>query len=162
LRKIYAAQQQSEWCWAACISMLFAFYDHPVAQVRVVRDAYGSIANMPGNYPALFGSLDRTWEDEGGGEFSVSVNSLFAPEFGITLQSINDLVDELSFERPILHCTTQHAMVLTALKYLNGNAVAAWVMDPWPGVGVRQLAPIELVPFTQGGMLRMVATIAVD
>lgn len=31
------AQEQSNWCWAACYSMVFAYYGHPKEQCRIVN-----------------------------------------------------------------------------------------------------------------------------
>lgn len=162
LQKIYAAQQQSEWCWAASISMIFAFSGHPVRQARIVKEAYGSVMNMPGNYPALFGSLDRNWTDENGDDFSVTLNHLFAPDVGVGNLSNADLAQALEDENPVLYCTSQHAMVLTSMKYIGSNVIDAWVMDPWPGNGLRHLSPLEMRPMLFGGQLRMAATIDVS
>jgi hypothetical protein len=46
----YGAQYMSEWCWAACISMVFAFNGHAVPQSRIVTEAYGAPINMPAVY----------------------------------------------------------------------------------------------------------------
>src|ERR1700693_1072082 len=37
----FQTQQQSEWCWAASISMIWAFYGHPVSQAEIVDSVYG-------------------------------------------------------------------------------------------------------------------------
>jgi len=42
-----AFQQQNEWCWAACISMVFEYYKHAVDQERIVKETWGTVANMP-------------------------------------------------------------------------------------------------------------------
>jgi hypothetical protein len=162
LGKVYSPQRMSEWCWAASISMIFSYNGHPIRQERIVQDAYGGIGNVPGNYPALFGSLDRSWTDDDGDDFTVSVNNLFAPEFGASALTNADLVAALQQERPILYCTVQHAMVLTSMSYVGANVVEAWVMDPWPGYGLRRLTPAEMVPFPMGGQLRMAATLDIS
>src|SRR4051812_26601268 len=41
-------QHASQWCWAACISMIFRYYDHPVRQARIVEETWGDIVNLPG------------------------------------------------------------------------------------------------------------------
>jgi hypothetical protein len=161
LQQVYAPQSQSQWCWAACISMIFAFNDHPIGQARIVEDAYGSIINMPGNYPALFGSLNRVWTDDDGEEFEVSVNHLFSPEFGVGTLTNADLARELENENPILYCTIQHAMILTSMSYVGGTVFEGWVMDPWPGNGLRRLNRAEMTPFYFGGQLRMAASIEI-
>jgi hypothetical protein len=152
----------SEWCWAACISMVFSYNGHRVSQARIVKEAYGSVMNMPGNYPALFGSLGRSWTDDDGDDFTVSVNHLFAPDVGVANLDNSDLAQALEDENPVLYCTAQHAMVLTSMKYIGSKVIDAWVMDPWPGYGLRHLAPAEMLPMIFGGQLRMAATIDVS
>lgn len=166
LAKIYAAQQASEWCWAASISMIFGYYGHRVAQARIVSDAYGSVANMPGNFPALVGSLERSWTDDSGNDFDVSINGIFLPEMGMAALNNLELIGNLDNEDPILFCTATHAMVLTAMNYrqtpMGPDVYQAFVMDPWPGMGLRQLGRAELVPMYRGGAVRMVATVQVS
>ena len=143
--------------------MIFAYNDHPIAQARIVHDAYGGIGNMPGNFPALFGSLDRQWQDDDGNDFIVSINNLFSPELGVLTLTNADLAQQLENENPIIYCTVQHAMVLTSMSYIGSQVVEAWVMDPWPGNGgLRRLTPPEMIPFPLGGQLRMAATLDIS
>jgi hypothetical protein len=142
--------------------MIFDYNSHPVTQARIVHDAYGGIADMPGNYPALFGSLNRDWTDDREDNFTVSINNLYAPEFGVLGLTNDDLAQELRNENPILYCTAQHAMVLTSMSYVGSQIVEAWVMDPWPGNGLSRLTPPEMVPFPLGGQLRMAATLDIS
>ena len=44
----YSPQHMNVWCWAACISMVFAYYRHPVSQPRIVAETWGDIVNLPG------------------------------------------------------------------------------------------------------------------
>ncbi len=45
-------QHASQWCWAACISMIFQYYGHPVDQERIVEETFGTIVDMPGEQRA--------------------------------------------------------------------------------------------------------------
>jgi len=118
---------------------------------------------MPGNFPALFGSLDRQWQDDDGNDFSVSINNLFSPELGVLTLTNGDLARQLENENPVIYCTAQHAMVLTSMSYVGSQVVEAWVMDPWPGNGgLRRLTPAEMIPFPLGGQLRMAATLDIS
>ena len=166
LTKVYASQALSEWCWAASISMIFALNGHPVSQQRVVHDAYGAIVNMPGNYNALVGSLDRNWIDDDGDEFTTTIDKLFSMDSRTARLSNEDILEALGAGNGLLYCTTTHAMVLTAMKYLPGangpRVVEAWVMDPWPGAGLRRLSARELTPGILGGDMRMVASVGVS
>jgi hypothetical protein len=162
LAHIYASQEMSEWCWAASISMLLGYYGHSISQQRIVQSIYGGIANIPGDAGALLHSLNRPWTDDDGSRFSVSTNGLFVPELGSADLNNSDIVSALDSDDPILYCTMQHAMVLTAVSYVGGpyNIVSGWVMDPWPGNGLRALTPQEMRPYPMG-TLRMAATIDV-
>lgn len=125
-----AAQQQymSQWCWAACISMIFDYHEHPVSQERIVREAYGGIVNMPGSPQAILRSLNRRWVDDNDEEFRV-VADPFTANY---LTAIDDLKDD----EPQLIGALGHAVVLTAMTYYitpsGPYVVSAIVRDPWP------------------------------
>src|SRR5690242_7317257 len=50
---VTAYQRATEWCWAACISGVFAYYGHDISQPRIVEEAYGGIVNLPGSPQAI-------------------------------------------------------------------------------------------------------------
>jgi hypothetical protein len=125
----FAQQQyQSQWCWAAAISMIFAHYGHPVGQARIVQDAYGGIINMPGSPAAILSSLNRIWVDDRGVQFQVAANPFTANY----LTAITDLRDN----HPQIIGALGHAVVLTAMRYVitpgGPQVVEAIVRDPWP------------------------------
>lgn len=66
------SQEQSEWCWAASISMLFGYYGHPVSQEQIVRQAFGQLVNMPGSPALISQALNREWVDTRGKHFRSS------------------------------------------------------------------------------------------
>ena len=126
-QKFAQQQYQSQWCWAACISMIFAHYGHPVSQARIVADAYGGIRNFPGTVNAILGSLNRSWLDDYGSPFTVQ-----ASPTGNYLSAITDLRDD----HPQLIGSLGHAVVLTAMTFYDTpsgpQVVDAIVRDPWP------------------------------
>lgn len=133
-------QHLSQWCWAACIEMVFNYYGHAVPQERIVRETWGSIVNLPGQPGQILANLNRNWTDEGGDDFSVlgdvySANAVTAAQ-------------DLAQDMPLIIGTMGHAMVLTSFVYIRdsfgrGNVNAAIVRDPWPGRGRRVLTPQE-------------------
>lgn len=165
LSKIYASQHRSEWCWAACISMLFGYYRHPLSQEDIVESAYGSAQNMGAGLSTLISALNGDWTDAGDNAFTVSIDSMFAPEIGDVSLDNNELIQALTDDNPVLYCTTQHAMILTSMTYiptpLGPRVIEGWVMDPWPGNGLRRLSVPEMIPSIQGGTLRLAATISI-
>jgi len=133
-------QHSSQWCWAACIEMVFSYYGHPVPQERIVYETWGEIVNLPGQPSQILYDLNRPWTDEQGANFSVigdeySVNAITAAQ-------------DLSQDMPLIIGTMGHAVVLTSLVYVRddfggGQVNRAIVRDPWPGRGRRDLTQIE-------------------
>ena len=122
-------QHADEWCWAACIEAVFTYYGHPVAQERIVEDAFGVITNMPGSPYTILSSLNRTWRDDDGDNFTV-----YATTVG---SSAVTAAQDLATDHPLIIGTLGHAMVLTSLTYDRngygqGQVVYAEVRDPWP------------------------------
>ena len=133
-------QHQSEWCWAASISMVFAYYDMDVPQEEIVRQAWGTIVNQPGQPLQILQSLNRNWVDANGQTFKAVGNVISANPV--------TAAQDLSNNMPLIIGTLGHAMVLTALTYIrfpngSGQVTQAIVRDPWPGQGVRVLTPQE-------------------
>jgi hypothetical protein len=156
-------QAMSEWCWAASISMLFSFYQHPVSQPRIVEDAYGGIANLPAMQGATIASkLNKTWTDDNGVVFHAQLTGAYDATAGILALSDQMIVRELDQNHPLIIGARTHAMVLTAVQYYvtpYGPSIAgAGVFDPWPGIGTRALQPDELVRADLGGSLIFLAT----
>lgn len=133
-------QRSSQWCWAACIEMVFRYYGHVVPQERIVEETWGEIVNLPGQPSQILADLNRQWTDEDGEDFEVegdvfSANPMTAAQ-------------DLKRDMPLIIGTMGHAMVLTSLRYLTdnfgrGEVLAATVRDPWPGRGRRILSPQE-------------------
>jgi hypothetical protein len=121
-------QHQSEWCWAASIAAVFAYYHHPVSQERIVDETYGDIVNLPGTPQAILSSLNRPWVDDDGRPFRVSGDVYSA--------NPSTAANDLAYDRPLIIGTLGHAMVLTGVQFVRnpggGRVVAAYVRDPWP------------------------------
>jgi hypothetical protein len=145
---VTAVQEASQWCWAACISMVFGYHGHPVSQQRIVSEAYGGIVNMPAQPWTMLAVMNRPWLDDLGYAFT----SLSSPGTTSAVSAAQDLAANL----PLIVGTLGHAVVLTALEYgayylptplgpqLGPvNVTNAIVRDPWPGVGKRFLTPQE-------------------
>jgi hypothetical protein len=130
---IPAPQMSSEWCWAASISMIFAFHGHAVSQQEIVQQTWGGIANLPGTPAQIIQDLNRNWIDRNG-------NRLFASIGDPLTANIITAANDLANNNPLIICTSHHAMVLTAMQYRRFNTGAfdsliAGVVDPWPYQG---------------------------
>jgi hypothetical protein len=164
--EIYAAQRASQWCWAASISMIFAYYGRPVSQERIVADVYGGIVNLPaGSGLVIASQLNRNWRDDYGRPFSSRVTAAYDFDARVIALDNATIVRELDRARPMVVGTVNHAVVATAVDYLSTpfgpNITAVGVFDPFPGIGARALSPAEIVPMHMGGGLRFVATVNV-
>lgn len=141
-------QFQPQWCWAACIAMVFRYYGHPVRQERIVAEAYGNLVNMPAQPWTMLTMLNRAWVDDNGKPFTCYSTP------GST--NIVAAADDLAANMPLIIGTMGHAMVLTRLEYAAYYQQTPWgpqlgpagitsatVRDPWPGKGRRELSGME-------------------
>lgn len=162
----YQNQQMSEWCWAACISMVFRFHGHPVSQPRIVAEAYGGVANLPaGSGITIAQALNRHWTDDLGRPFTAHLAGVYDVSAGINTLDNAQITRELTANRPMIVANTHHAMVMTAIQYYDRSpepvVASVGVFDPWPGNGAHALSPPELVPAHLGGQLTFLATVNV-
>jgi hypothetical protein len=165
-QEAYQTQKASEWCWAACISMIFAFYDHPVSQERIVSQAYGAIVNWPsGSGSNIARQLNRTWKDDNGDPFRSVLTAAYDAQAYVHALDNNMMIAELDNDHPIVIGAGGHAMVLAMMQYahtpLGLNVGRCGVFDPWPGRGARDLTPPEMAPVERGGVLQFAATVRV-
>ncbi|HCT60286.1 MAG TPA: hypothetical protein DGA22_05320 [Acidobacterium sp.] len=137
-----AYQQMDEWCWAASISMVFAYYGHPIEQTRIVSETWGSIQNMPAQNDDILRDLNKGWTDDAGTRFHSSGDMVTV--------NVATAVQDLQQNHPLIVGALGHATVLTALTsnidLATGQwqVVAATVRDPWPANGGRRvLSPQE-------------------
>lgn len=137
-----AFQEQDEWCWAACISMVFSYYGHPVSQRRIVRETWGDIVDMPGQPDQILSDLNKSWTDNLGRHFTSQGDSFSANGY--------NAVRDLQANQPLIIGALGHATVLTALTADSNLQNGAWqvveavVRDPWPTSGGRRvLSPQE-------------------
>lgn len=133
-------QHMNQWCWAACIEMVFRYYGLRVPQEVIVQQTWGKIVNLPGQPNQILANLNRPWSDSRSRNFYVSGDSFSANPM--------TAAQDLSNNMPLIIGTMGHAMVLTSLVYVrnqfgNGEVKAAIVRDPWPGKGKRVLSPQE-------------------
>lgn len=138
-------QLQNQWCWAASIEMAFRYYGYYIPQAEIVRQTWGVIVNMPAQPADIVFALNRTYIDTFGKVFQAQ---------GFVLNNWNQATFSLGNDRPVLVGAQGHMTMLYGLQYrfgvdLSGNQTTqtvfdqAAVIDPWPGIGVRDLSPTE-------------------
>jgi hypothetical protein len=137
----FSRQQASEWCWAASLQMIFAYYGHPISQPRIVKETWGSISNLPAQPIQILSDLNRSWTDDNGTNFDVAGS--------VATANAATAAQDLGQDEPLIIGTMGHAMVLVDLVYYV-DAFGQWsvqrigVLDPWPyNPGLRQLTPQE-------------------
>lgn len=166
LQMIYANQQQSQWCWAASIQMLFRSYGYNVSQARIVQETFGTLVNMPAGSGAVISKqINRQWRDDQNRNFRSSLVAAYDFDFGIAAINNTFLVNNLDQNQPLIYGNKSHAMLLTRVEYIPTPAgpriIAAGVLDPWPGNGARGLSQGELHPVHLGGEMRYLAAVRV-
>lgn len=129
MNMVFAFQQESEWCWAACLQMVFAYWGHRISQQEIVKQTWGVIANMPAQPYDIVRDLNRDWEDSSG-DFTVR-GDVFSAN-GVTA------AQDLAVDMPLIIGSMGHAMVLTAVSYNRapngqGEVTGALVRDPLRG-----------------------------
>jgi hypothetical protein len=133
-------QESRQWCWAACIEMVFGYYGHRVSQSRIVRETWGGLLDKPVHERQLLDDLNRSWTDNRGRRFRSIGDVLDQPAAGVS---------DLRRNRPLILGTLGHTVVLTAITLdiddFSGrwNIAEAVVCDPWPGHGARILSAEE-------------------
>jgi hypothetical protein len=153
-----AFQQQNEWCWAACISMVFDYYRHTVDQQRIVKETWGTVADMPGMPNDILRDLNKRWTDDAGRAFQCQGNLLQVNANTAVDSALKDLIDN----HPLIIGGMGHATVLTAIVSEVDTATSQYeiqeviVRDPWPGSGGRRpLSPREWASITFAARIRV-------
>lgn len=149
-----AFQQQNEWCWAACISMVFEYYHHSIDQQRIVKETWGTVADMPGMPRDIFRDLNKRWTDDAGKAFQCQ-----GDVFSV---NVNTAVEDLIADHPLIIGALGHATVLTAIISEVDTATSQYeiqqviVRDPWPGSGGRRpLSPREWASINFAARIRV-------
>ena len=66
-RMVTAAQQCPQWCWAACIQMIFAKHNHVVDQREIVARLFGSLRCSPAQGNEIVATINSgRWIDSRG------------------------------------------------------------------------------------------------
>lgn len=137
---VVAIQEHSNWCWAACIQMIFQYNELDLSQAEIVRrsfgtDPYGNLPNWTGNFEVITRNLNGWNLDNAGAPYRVS--SLM--NWGAPPPAY--LIDELTAERPVLvgyrtGPQSGHAVLITAASFIQtpqGPEIQSVVVrDPMP------------------------------
>lgn len=145
LAMVQSDQHLSQWCWAACIEMVFGYHGFVLPQEEIVRQNWGAIMNFPATIPLIVANLNRPWTDMYGRRFQSRGDSVTAN----LANAMNDLARDMPLIIAVKTPYENHAMVLVSLTYTVDDFGrvygfhSAVVRDPWPGNGFRVLTPDE-------------------
>jgi hypothetical protein len=140
------AQENSNWCWAACLEMSFSCLSHRVDQQTIVRAAWGDIRNVPAAPAEIVRSVQREYVDAFGSRFRLRARLLDRTITIITdVAAIGQTFEHVAAGKPAIVGTINpdgsgHATMLTSLtvrrstdRKSSPEFRAAGVYDPWPG-----------------------------
>lgn len=166
----------SQWCWAATISMICQWYGHPISFPNIVQQTFGSLVNLPADPITLINSVNRSYVDDTGRPLTLN-SAVWSVLNGVANVDNNMIIRELAANRPLVVCNMSHMMVLVGVSFPQGTSQInqAWVADPafsgpvTTGIqglqplapGFRYLFPTELIPAPMGGQLMFVAAVNV-
>ena len=137
---VAAAQQSSQWCWAAAIQMVLGYHGVAITQQQIVvrtygMDWWGNLPDWGGSIEAITANLNNWSIDNYGQQYAVAATLNWgAPP-------PNVLINELWNRRPMIigyrsGPNSGHAVVVTAATYSNtvyGTVIHSIVVrDPWP------------------------------
>lgn len=134
-------QNASQWCWAACIEMAFAYHGYRVSQERIVEETWGGLVDYPGTPMQIMTNLNKMWTDDDGYSFMAIGDSFSA--------NVYSAAHDLAADYPLIIGALGHATILTSMSYTQNMMSGIWVMDsatvldPWPGRGERFVSAYE-------------------
>ena len=162
MNQYFTNQRSMQWCWAACIQMVFSRFGLSVQQEAIVRRTYGTdpqgkLPDKPGDALSVTLNLNNWGIDAAGKKYTVKAR------YGAGAPPCEAILGELAAGYPvILGFNTGligHAVVCTGASYIlaektdpNGQARTVPVIqnivvrDPFP----RPFPPNVVVPGAQG------------
>jgi hypothetical protein len=147
-----SSQNNSNWCWAASMQMIFNYYGVSISQEQIVArsygvNPYGQLPNWTGSFQVITANLNNWSIDNFGRQYQVSASL----NWGAPTPAF--LIQELAAQRPVLigyrsGPNSGHAVVITACSYIpsiNGPIIQTVVVrDPWPSdQNIQNLGRVE-------------------
>jgi hypothetical protein len=133
----YDKQQNTKWCWAACVQMVLNYYNVFITQQKIVNNCFGKVVNRAADDKVMFKALNGWNTDVAGTMVKVSSNAYPA--------TIKEISSFLKSQRPLIVGLSQgagnvgHAYVLIGMYYRKNTdnpeekPYSLILVDPWPG-----------------------------
>jgi hypothetical protein len=119
---IYAAQKQSNWCWAACNQMLLSAQDIDESQENQSIKVFGTVINREAgdNYELAKVGLSGIYQDSSGNTVKIVpyVSYLYKKNTNDPIVIINKLNDGI----PLVMATTTHGRVCVGVDYIKNGS----------------------------------------
>jgi hypothetical protein len=137
-RNVVGFQEKQNWCWAACIAGVFAWYGRTVAQQRIVERLFGTDIDRAASTAQIFGAVRGVWADQYGQSFVAQANPLIDADYSFSNPlAAARMSQDLLNNCPLIVGTQGHATILTAMSWVNfaqgGQRITdLTVRDPWP------------------------------
>lgn len=131
-------QERQNWCWAACISLVFRRYGRIVPQSAIVERVFGSEIDKPLAGHLIAKATASPWKDGFGNWFQPIVNVLIDNNFNLKNAGAGAIaINNMMASRPMIVGTLGHATVVTAIDFAVNFAgqhsiTGVKVRDPWP------------------------------
>lgn len=143
-------QVMRNWCWAACIQLIFQHFRYYVSQQAIVGSVFGGLVDRPLPGRDIAHAVASAWRDRRGRNFYPRARVLIDRQYGIGNPNAGgEAIADLSYGRPLIVGANGHATVVTRMKYTEsvyeGIVIRdVLVRDPWPGSpAIRSLSPSE-------------------
>jgi hypothetical protein len=139
------AQENSAWCWAACLEMAFSCLNHRVSQQAIVQATWGDIRNAPATPSQIVQTVDRDYVDAAGSRFHPTAHLIDRTSTIFSdLASVGRTFEHVAAGKPAIIASMRsggggHGTMLTTLTVRRSadrkslpDFVSARVYDPWP------------------------------
>jgi hypothetical protein len=120
LDELSTVQEESYWCWAASVEMLFSHYGYRLPQRDIVRQVWKEELNRPVLEGRMKRLLNKTWTDADGKR--LKVDGTFFHRSGSlewNLDMVKKASEEIRKDHPLLIGTMNHMMVLVGMTYVE-------------------------------------------
>ena len=139
-----AKQSKKNWCWAACIQMVFANKGYSVSQERIVRKVFEDETDAGASPNQIADAVDGSWSDANGRNFFADSEVLWdSSRFFAKTEPRERAAVYLDDGLPLIVGALGHATVLTGLQFERGGALRIKVLDPWPSARRQRLLSAE-------------------
>lgn len=149
---ISSQQRMQNWCWAACMQMVFRHHGHDVSQSHIVSRVFGGLMNEPLPGYAIAQAVSATWTDTAGHHFTPQARVLIDSQFDLRHSNAGGIaINDMIQGQPLIVGTEGHATIITNITFSEGPNRPTIirdvvVRDPWPyGPNRRSLSESQFV-----------------